>query len=175
MNRSFFYRLALILFLISTLPFVIFLINRETPPANLKIKAHKEQTIEKFSLRSTGENPWILKSSKAIFKANDIIELKEAVFETLTPPKIRIMAREALFNKGKGLLLLKFVHLYSNKTEAFSPEGTFFTEKGIFKTDKGCKLKSETSITTGQRCILFVKDGKVIIEGRVKSTISEAK
>ena len=175
MNRSFFYRLALIFFLISTLPFVIFLINRETPPPNLKIKTHKEQTIEKFSLRSAGENPWILKSPKAVFKGNSIIKLKEAVFETLTSPKIRITAREALFNKEKGLLFLKIVHLYSNKTEAFSPEGVYSTEKSIFKTDKGCKLKSETSITTGQRCILFVKNGKVIIEGKVKSTISEAK
>ncbi|WP_456456116.1 LPS export ABC transporter periplasmic protein LptC [Thermovibrio sp.] len=175
MNRSFFYRLALALLLVSILPFIFFLVRRETPPENLKVKTHKEQTIENFTLNSTGKNRWILKSPKAVFRGNNLVELKKPVFETLNAPKIEITAKEALLNREKGFLFLKSVNLVSNGLKAFSPEGIYFIETGVFKTDKGCELKTETSTTKGRKCIFYLKEGEVIIEGKVKSTIWEVK
>ena len=171
MNRSFFYKVALILVVLSLVPLVIFLSRREGPPKKISVKVHQRQTVENFVLNSTGEEKWVLKSPLAVFKEKNLIELQSPVLKVFRDPPIVIEAERALFNRAKGELRVVKVKLKSGQLFGTSQEGTYFVDRELFTTNSGCLIKVRSSTTTGKNCTLKFKEREVIISQNVRTLI----
>ncbi|WP_456342723.1 LPS export ABC transporter periplasmic protein LptC [Thermovibrio sp.] len=172
MSRSFFYKAALILALSSLIPFIIFLSRRENPPEKISVKLHQKQTVENFVLTSSGKSRWILKSPLAVFREKELIELDSPVLTVSGSPPIVVRARKALFDRKRGELELEGVEMETGELSAASPQGVYFVERELFKTDKGCLVKSGSATTTGKECTLKLDKRKVIITQQVKTVIT---
>jgi lipopolysaccharide export system protein LptC len=172
--RRLFYRIAFLLALFSLVPLIVFLARRESPPEKLSVKVRQKQTVENFSLKSTGKSPvWTLNSPLAVFKDKERIELEKPSLTLYLSPPVEITASKALFDREKRELYLHQVHLVSEEVDAYSPSGVYFLNKALFKTDSGCKIISGASRTSGKVCTLYLKSRKFVVEGSVKTTISE--
>jgi len=177
MDRSLFYKVAFLLAVASLVPLVIFLSRRESPPEKISVKVHDKQTVENFTLTSSGERRWLLRAPVAIFEDRERIRLKEPVLEVEAEPPVLIRAKEALFNKAKGVLYLKGVELTSGNLEAGAPSGVYYVKRELFDTKAGCtfRLKDTNSNTTGNHCQIFVKEREVIITNHVRTEVFEVK
>ncbi|WP_457678597.1 LPS export ABC transporter periplasmic protein LptC [Thermovibrio sp.] len=171
MFRSFLYKLAVVLAVLSLVPLLIFFSRKESPPEKVKVKLHNRQTVENFTLESTGKEKWLLSSPLALFKGKDVIELKSPVLTLISPKRAVVRANEAVYYRGKGLLKLKGVSLNLENLKAFSVSGTYFLKKELFKGKGGCEVLTENSETTGNLCTLYLKSEEVIISDRIKSVI----
>ncbi len=172
--RSKLYKLALFLLIISFIPFLIFLSKREAPPAKVNVPQHKTQTVENFVLKSSGKNRWQLRSPKANFINENLIELVNPVLTIFLKNQIVIKADEAKLNRKEGLVYLKNVTLTGPDFVAFSPEGIYILRKQMFKTDKRCKITyNRINTSEGNTCILDLKYQRAIISDSVKTVVRE--
>ena len=171
--RGLFYKVAFLLALFSLVPLVIFLARKESPPEKLSVKVRQKQTVENFSLKSTGKPPvWTLSSPIAVFKDKERIELKEPSLIVYLEPPVKITASKALFDRSKGELYLYQVRLTSKELEASSPYGVYLVDKALFKTSSGCRVLSKGSRTSGKVCSLYLRSKEFVLEGSVRTTIS---
>jgi len=175
MGRGLFYKIAFVLALASFVPLVLFLSRRESPPEKVPVPSHKKQTVENFTLSSTGKERWVLRAPVAIFEDRNRIRLKRPVLTVYTRPPVVIKAEEALFDKGRSELYLKKAHLTSENIEAFSPLGTYYVKRELFTGREGCtfNLKTSKSTTTGGVCRILVDRREVIISKNVKTRVFE--
>jgi len=172
MSRSFFYKAALVLALVSLIPLVIFLSRRESPPEKISVRLHQKQTVENFTLNSTGQTRWVLKAPVAVFREKDLIELTSPVLTVFRTPPVTVRAGEALFDRKRGILTLRDVYLETGQLRAFSPGGTYLIDKEIFKSSSGCRVVAGSSTTEGKNCTLLIPEREVIITQQVKTVIS---
>ena len=175
MDRGLFYKVAFLLALASLVPLIIFLSRRESPPEKISVKLHNKQTVENFTLSSTGKERWVLRAPVAVFEDKNRIKLKKPVLTVYTRPPVVIEAEEALFDRSRSELYLKGVHLTSENIEALAPVGTYFMKRELFKGSKGCtfNLKTSKSTTTGKLCRILVDKREVIISKGVKTQVFE--
>ena len=172
--RNKLYKLALLLVLLSFVPFLLFVSKRETPPEKIKVPQHKTQTVENFVLKSAGKNVWELESPSAVLVRKDLIKLTKPVLTVLSKERVVIKASEALFDREKQLVYLKQVSLKGKNFIAFSPEGIYDLKSQTFKTEVGCKaVYNSVNTLEGKKCVLNLKSRVTIISNRVKTVIRE--
>ena len=172
--RSKFYKLSLVLLIISFLPFLIFLLRRENPPAQIEVPHHKTQTIENFELKASGRNRWKLKSPKATFIGKEIIKLKHPVLTIYVNGNMLIYAESAKLDKKRNKLILKKVYITGKNFNAFSKKGIYSLKKQIFETNSGCKaVYNNVNFSEGNACKIYLKSREIIITNGVKTVIRE--
>jgi len=169
MDRNFFYKVALLLLAFSLVPLVIFLSRKENPPEKVAVKVHKKQTVENFTLTSLGKRRWILTAPVAVFEGPQLVRLQNPVLRAEGSPPVEIRAKEALLDRSRGVVRLKEVLFKSADLSSCSPEGTYYLQKELFLTEKGCTFYFGESETEGRRCSILPAEGKVIITDSVKT------
>lgn len=172
--RNKLYKIAIFLTVISFIPFLIFLSKRESPPEKVNIPRHKTQTIENFILKSEGENRWQLKAPQAFFLNENEIKLITPVLTVFTKNKIVIEAKEALYNKSRGIVYLKGITLKGKDFVLTSPEGKYNLKLQKFVTDAGCKaVYNDVNTLQGENCVVNLRSKTTIISNHVKTVIRE--
>ena len=168
------YRLALILAIISFLPFLVFISRREVPIEKVKVPAHKTQTVENFRLKAAGKNKWELSAPEATFVGKNIIKLKTPVLTVYLQNRIVIKSLNAVFYRDKGVVYLDNVTLLGKNFRADSKKGVYNLEKQLFETDKGCRVVyNDINSLEGEVCKIDVKEDRVIILKHVRTVIRE--
>jgi hypothetical protein len=174
--KSKFYKLSLILAVVSFVPFLIFISRRENPPPKVKIPQHRKQTVEKFILKSTGKNRWILRAPKATFPEKNVVILEKPVLTIFKNGNFTIVANWAKLFKEKNKVFLKNATLKGKNFTGFSPEGVYYFNREIFKTNSTCKLiYNGVNSIKGRTCTVDVKRQRVIIFKGARTVIKEVR
>ena len=169
-----FYKLALILAVVSFLPFLIFVSRREAPPEKVKVPQHKTQTVENFKLKATGENKWELSAPKATFIGKNVIKLILPVLTVYLQNEIIIKSSSAVLYRDRGIVYLDNVTLVGRNFRASSKKGTYNLKRQLFETDEGCRaVYNNVNSLEGEICKIDVREDKVIILKHVKTVIRE--
>ena len=172
--RSKFYKIAVLLAIISFIPLFIFVSRRENPPDKVNVPRHKTQTVENFRLKASGKEKWELVSPKAQFVDKNIVNLENPVLTVYLKNRVTVKAREARLDRSKGTVYLKDVKLVGTDFEAFSRKGIYYLRREVFKTNSGCKaIYNGVNSSKGRVCTIDLKSRKVIIRGRVKTVVRE--
>jgi len=171
-----FYKVSLFLAVISFLPFLVFISRRENPPPKVKVPKHKKQTVEEFTLRSTGKNRWVLRAPKATFPEKDVVILEKPVLTLFRDGNFTIIAEWAKLLKRENKVLLKRAVLEGRNFRGFSPKGIYYFDGEVFKTNSNCTVVyNGVNSMKGKNCTVDVKRQKVIISKGVRTVIKEVR
>ncbi|ADU97117.1 protein of unknown function DUF1239 [Thermovibrio ammonificans HB-1] len=166
------YRLAVLLAFLSLLPLVLFLSRREEPPLKVKVKVHQRQTIENFTLESTGKRVWTLSAPEAQMVDKDKIYLKEPVLTVYLKEPVKIYADSAVYFRDKGIVDLISPRLVTANYTAYTGRGVYNLKTATFKSLTTCTATAPgKGSTVGASCTVKVDKGVVIIKGKVKSVL----
>lgn len=167
-------RIAIVLAVISILPFVVLMAQREAPPEKIDVETHREQIIKNFVLQSEGSKRWILKSPKAIFEGEQQVDLDNPKVTVYANETITLTARRAVYDKQKQTVNLEQVTIIGKDFKGSSSYGVYHTKNETFTTNSTCMLTFDGNKEIGGKgCNLNFENERVIIKSMVKSTFRE--
>ncbi|MEO2068575.1 MAG: LPS export ABC transporter periplasmic protein LptC [Desulfurobacteriaceae bacterium] len=172
--RSRLLKVAILLGIVSILPSIVLITRRETPPEKVSVRTNKEQVIVDFTLRSTGDKRWSLRSSKATFIDDKNVFLTCPQLRVLDGQSYTIEAESAIYDERGKKVSLNKVLLYSKNFKGETENGTYYVDKEVFKTTSFCKVVFyPDKVIEGKGCEIDLKNEMVIILSNVKSTFGE--
>jgi len=167
-------KVAIVLAVISILPFVILIARKETPPERIDVETHKEQVIKDFVLQSKGSKQWVLKAPEALFEGEKRIRLENPELTVYDKEKVLLIARSALYDQEKKSVNLKQVVIIGKDFRGKASYGIYYTEREIFITDSTCEITFNSSKKiSGKGCQIDLRNKRVIIQSNVKSRFGE--
>ncbi len=170
--KKLFYRIAVLIALVSILPFIVFIARREAPPEKIEVEVHKKQVIKDFVLESKGKKVWKLTAPEATFEGEKCIKLKNPVLRIYNKEIVILKSPAAVYNQKSGKLEVSKVTIVSKGFYAESEKGVYSTSKEVFRTEGSCYIKiKETNQIWGKKCVLDLKKRKFIINSNVRSQL----